>query len=211
MQTTLLIATSNPHKVDEIRAVLGPLGITCESLASLVQTIAEPEETETTFEANALLKARWYAQQSGRVALADDSGLEVDALDGAPGIYSARYAGVGETRQARDEANNSKLLTALAAVADAQRTARFVCALSIATPDGAELASARGTFEGVIGHAARGTHGFGYDPLLVLEDGRTSAELSSDEKNARSHRGAALRALAQTLSTTRMPDSIAPA
>ncbi len=90
MPTALLIATSNPHKVEEIRAVLGPLGITCESLHALATAISEPEETGASFEANALLKARWYAQQSGRVALADDSGLEVDALGGAPGIHSAR-------------------------------------------------------------------------------------------------------------------------
>ncbi len=199
MQPFLLIATSNPHKVEEIAAVLGPLGIACESLAALAAAIEEPEETESTFAGNALLKARWYAAHSGRVALADDSGLEVDALGGAPGIFSARYAGVGQTREERDEANNRKLLSQLAGCACAARTARFVCALAIAAPDGREIAAARGHFEGVIGAAPRGSNGFGYDPLLVLEDGRTSAELSASEKNARSHRGAALRELARTL------------
>jgi XTP/dITP diphosphohydrolase len=127
--------------------------------------------------------------------LADDSGLEVDALGGAPGVHSAYYAGKFATRVERDPANNAKLLKALEGVPDAQRTARVVCVLCIARPDGTILAESRGTFDGVIGHAPRGANGFGYDPLLVLPDGRTSAELSSDEKNARSHRGNALRAL----------------
>ena len=199
MQTTLLIATSNPHKVEEIAAVLGPLGITCTSLSALPMSIDEPEETGTTFEANAFLKANWYAKHSGCIALADDSGLEVDALGGAPGIFSARYAGIGNTRQERDDANNLKLLAALEGIPVEQRAARFVCALSIATPEGNEIASARGDFPGVIGAAPRGVNGFGYDPLLVLEDGRTSAELSSAEKNARSHRGVALQILAVVL------------
>ncbi len=199
MPTPLLIATSNPHKLEEIRAVLGPLGIACESLESLSIAIPEPEETEPTFEANALLKARWYARKSGRTALADDSGLAVDVLHGAPGIFSARYAGVGSNREERDAANNQKLLRALEGIDSQKRTARFVCALSIAEPDGRELACARGTFDGIIGFAPRGTNGFGYDPLLVLEDGRTSAELAPSEKNERSHRGAALRALARSI------------
>jgi XTP/dITP diphosphohydrolase len=131
--------------------------------------------------------------------LADDSGLEVDALGGAPGVHSARYAGVGATRAERDAANNANLLRALDGVPHARRTARFVCVLCVARPDGSIAAEARGTFDGWIGEGLRGSNGFGYDPLLVLADGRTSAELSSAEKNARSHRGNALRTLIRCL------------
>jgi XTP/dITP diphosphohydrolase len=196
----LTIATSNPHKIEEISAVLGPLGIGCLPLGR--SDIPEPEEDGATFEENARIKAIAYARALDRVVLADDSGLEVDALGGAPGVHSARYAGVGATRAERDQANNAKLLAALEGVPDRMRTARFVCVLSIARPDGTILAEARGTFDGVIGFAPRGVNGFGYDPLLVLPDGRTSAELSSDEKNARSHRGNALRALVRCLAPT---------
>ena len=190
---SLVIATSNPHKVEEIGAVLGQLGIECLPLGDA--GIPEPEENGTTFEENARIKAIAYAKALRRTVLADDSGLEVDALGGAPGVHSAYYAGVGTTRAERDAANNAKLLRELVGVPDARRTARFVCVLVIARPDGTILAESRGTFDGVIGLAPRGTNGFGYDPLLVLHDGRTSAELSSEEKNARSHRGTALRAI----------------
>jgi len=193
----LVIATSNPHKVEEIEAVLGQIGIACLPMGDA--GIPEPEEDGATFEANARIKAVAYARALGTTVLADDSGLEVDALGGAPGVHSARYAGIGETRAERDAANNAKLLKALEGVADANRAARFVCVLCIARPDGSILAESRGTFDGMIGRAPRGTNGFGYDPLLVLEDGRTSAELSPAEKNARSHRGNALRALVGAL------------
>ena len=193
----ITIATSNPHKVDEISATLGLLGITCVALGRT--DIPEPEEDGATFEENARIKAVAYARALGETVLADDSGLEVDALGGAPGVHSARYAGIGATREERDRANNAKLLRALESVPDALRTARFVCVLSIARADGTIVAESRGTFDGVIGRAPRGTNGFGYDPLLVLEDGRTSAELSSAEKNARSHRGNALRLLVPKL------------
>ncbi len=193
----LIIATSNPHKVEEIAAVLGQLGIECSALAR--SDIPEPVEDGATFEANARIKATAYAKALGATVLADDSGLMVDALDGAPGVHSAYYAGIGRTRVERDEANNARLLRDLDAVADADRSARFVCVLCMADASGAIIAEARGHFEGRIGRHARGTNGFGYDPLLVLEDGRTSAELSSDEKNARSHRGEALRTLAKLL------------
>lgn len=193
----ITIATSNPHKVDEISATLGLLGITCVALGRT--DIPEPEEDGATFEENARIKAVAYAHALGETVLADDSGLEVDALGGAPGVHSARYAGIGATREERDRANNAKLLAALEGVPDALRTARFVCVLSIARADGTIVAESRGTFEGVIGHGPRGTNGFGYDPLLILEDGRTSAELSSVEKNARSHRGNALRLLVPKL------------
>jgi len=193
----LTIATTNPHKVDEISAVLGQLGIRCLPLGR--SDIPEPDESGATFEENARIKAVAYARALGCMVLADESGLEVDALGGAPGVHSARYAGIGATREERDRANNVKLLAALESVPDALRTARFVCVLSIARADGTIVAESRGTFEGVIGRAPRGTNGFGYDPLLMLEDGRTSAELSSAEKNARSHRGNALRLLVPKL------------
>lgn len=196
----LLVATTNPHKLEEVSAVLGGLGVRIVGLGDIGGAFEEPVEDQDTFEGNARLKALHYARASGRACLADDSGLEVDALGGRPGVYSARYAGIGETRAARDGANNAKLLRELGGAADAERTARFVCAMCIAEPDGRVVAEARGTFEGVIGHAPRGANGFGYDPLLVLPDGRTSAELSPEEKNARSHRGEATRLIAEQLS-----------
>ncbi len=201
LPSELIVATSNPHKLEEIRQVLDPLGVRVLSLGDAdAADLPEPDENADTFAGNAAIKATEYARALGRPCLADDSGLEVDALGGAPGVYSARYAGVGDTRAERDAANNAKLLGALKDVPDDQRAARFVCAMCVADPDGAIIATSRGTFDGVIGRAPRGANGFGYDPLLVLPDGRTSAELTPDEKNARSHRGAALRSLAQSLS-----------
>jgi len=200
LQTGLLAATSNPHKLEEIRAVLAPLGVTVRSLEDAgAGDLPEPVEDADTFAGNAEIKAAAYARATGKVCLADDSGLEVDALGGAPGVRSARYAGAGGSRAERDAANNAKLLCELEGVPDADRTARFVCAMCVADPGGRVLATSRGEFEGVVGRGPRGVNGFGYDPLLVLEDGRTSAELSPEEKNARSHRGLALAALAERL------------
>lgn len=204
--TQLIFATSNPHKVDEVRAILGPLGISVHGLDALEPALVpeEPVEDGETFEANAKLKAVYYAAAIGKPCLADDSGLEVDALDGAPGIYSARYAGEGNSRGERDQANNRKLLEALRDVPQADRTARFVCAMCLAKPDGTIVAEARGEFPGVITDSPRGSNGFGYDPLLYLPDrARTSAELSPEEKNARSHRGAAARQVAAILQQLR--------
>ncbi len=196
----LLFATSNPHKIDEVDAILGELGITVIGLDALPVRPPEPIEDGDTFEANARKKAIGYAQATNRRCLADDSGLEVDALGGAPGVHSARYAGVGATREERDAANNAKLVAALRDVGGASRTARFVCAMCLADPDGTIVAETRGEFEGVIVDTPRGEHGFGYDPLLLVpEIGRTSAELAPNEKNARSHRGDAARKLAATL------------
>ncbi|MEM7228164.1 MAG: RdgB/HAM1 family non-canonical purine NTP pyrophosphatase [Planctomycetota bacterium] len=193
----ILIATSNPHKIEEIQAVLDPLGVTTMGLHELDQATEEPVEDADTFAGNARLKAVGYAQQTLMMCLADDSGLVVDALDGAPGVHSARYAGIGETRDERDQANNAKLLDALQGVPDDKRTARFMCAMCLAGADGSVLAESTGAFEGAIGHAPRGTNGFGYDPLLDLPgEGKTAAELTADEKNARSHRGQATRAMA---------------
>lgn len=197
----VLLATGNPHKLEEVRAVLEPLGWSVLGLDDLPGPAPEePVEDGDTFEANARIKAQAYAAATGRLALADDSGLEVDALDGAPGVRSARFAGVDGDRATRDAANNRLLVERLAGTAEADRAARFVCTMCLAAPDGAVLAETRGTFDGVIVLEPRGSNGFGYDPHLLLPDeGRTSAELSPEEKNARSHRGVATRAMAEMM------------
>lgn len=196
----LLFASSNPHKVEEVRAILSPLGVDVIGLDAIKNLPPEPEETGVTFEENARIKAIAYARAAQHSCLADDSGLEVDALGGSPGVYSARYAGIGETRAERDKANNERLLRELAHVPAEQRTARFICAMCLCDPRGTVLHETRGVFEGVITDQPRGMRGFGYDPLLYLPDvGRTSAELSAEEKNTRSHRGAAARAIAEWL------------
>jgi XTP/dITP diphosphohydrolase len=195
----LLIATGNAKKIEEIRAILGPLGVEAIGLDELDGEFPEPVEDGATFEANAAKKALHYATLTGRTCVADDSGLEVDALDGRPGVYSARYAGIDGSREVRDEANNAKLLAEMESVPDYERTARFVCAIAVAHPQAGILIRTRGTFEGTIAREARGSNGFGYDPLLRLDDGRHSAELSPDEKHALSHRGQAVRAMASRL------------
>jgi len=192
---TLLIATGNPKKIEEIRAILLPLGVDAIGLNELEGDFPEPIEDGDTFEANAAKKAIHYAGLTGRTCIADDSGLEVDALGGRPGVYSARYAEVDGPREVRDEANNAKLLAELESVPNYERTARFVCAIAVAHPQAGILIRTRGTFEGTIAHEPRGTNGFGYDPLLRLDDGRHSAELSSEEKHSMSHRGKAVRAM----------------
>jgi XTP/dITP diphosphohydrolase len=198
----ILFATTNDHKLHEARAILAPLGIELRSLATLGQSLPEPVEDGATFEDNARLKARYYAGRTGLLCLAEDSGIEVDALGGEPGVYSARYSGNDGSRAERDRANNEKLLTALAGVPAERRQARFVCVACVASTDGRIVAEARGTYEGTIAEAPRGQNGFGYDPLLYLPDrGCTSAELPSTEKHARSHRGKALRLLAPQLAT----------
>ncbi len=198
---TLLAATSNPHKLTELRAIFEPLGVRILGLDDVARpgSIPEPREDGATCEENARLKALAYAQATGRACLADDSGLFVDALGGEPGVHSAYYAGHEGTRAQRDARNNAKLLKALQGVTTERRTARFVCCMCAADPAGRILATSRGEFPGVVGFEPRGSNGFGYDPLLVLEDGRTSAELTDAEKNARSHRGAAARAIAPSL------------
>lgn len=183
---TIVLASGNRGKLEELRALLGP-SVTVRSAPEL--GIELPEETGTTFEENAVLKARAVAEQTGLMAIADDSGLEVDALDGAPGVYSARYAGM----ESNDERNIDKLLQALDGVPDHLRTARFRSAIAIAfAPD--DVVTTTGSCEGAIGHARRGTGGFGYDPVFTFPDGRTMAELAPEEKNAISHRGHAMRA-----------------
>jgi XTP/dITP diphosphohydrolase len=182
----LIVATSNTHKVDEMRAALEAWF----EVSGLPDGYPSPAENGDSFAANARIKSETAAGRLGTLCLADDSGLCVDALDGAPGIYSSRFAGT----EGDDAANNELLLKRLEGVPDPDRTARFVCALSLATPSG-EIGGFTGTFEGSIGRSAAGSNGFGYDPLFVVPDGRTSAQLSPEEKQHRSHRGAALRAL----------------
>jgi len=197
----ILVATGNTKKVDEIRGALAPLGIAVLSLADAgFAGIPEPDETERTFAGNARLKALAYAAATGQVVLADDSGLEVDALGGEPGVDSAIWAGTAGDRTARDARNNAKLVAALRGVPAAARTARFVCTMCVAGPDGAVICESRGSVEGEIVDDARGANGFGYDPhFLVRALGRTTAELSPEEKNAISHRGQASREIARLL------------
>lgn len=204
----LLFATSNPHKIREVSAILDPLGIEIVGLDALAEPPEPPVEDGQTFQANARIKALGYAAATGTLCLAEDSGLEVDALEGAPGVHSARYARDetnparfdAASRAERDQANNRKLLRALRGVPAASRTARFVCAMCLADPMGRILLETRGTFEGSITFEPRGSGGFGYDPLLLVAGlDQTSAELTADEKNARSHRGAAARELARAL------------
>ena len=197
----IVVATGNPHKVEEIRQILAELGVRVLSLADLKSNdLPEPEEDGSTFEENARIKATQYARAVHRMVIADDSGLSVDALGGAPGVFSARWSGLGVTREERDHANNAKLLAELDGIPTVSRTARFVCAMCLTAEDGAILAETRGEFLGSIGTSARGRNGFGYDPLFIVDtSGRTSAELSSEQKNRRSHRGMATREMARLL------------
>lgn len=194
---TVVLATNNAHKVAEIATALDFPGWEFRTLREM-GIVSDPEESADTFEGNARIKARAAHEASGGLpALADDSGLEVDALDGAPGVYSARFAG----EPCDDAANNEKLLAVLADVPDVERTARFVSTLVFVDEDGAETI-ARGTIEGRIGREERGSGGFGYDPLFLPDafvGGRTLAEASRTEKNAISHRGNALRSLRSRL------------
>ena len=198
MALKLLIATGNPHKVEAIQRILGDAPFELVTLSEFPD-IEEPEETGTTFLANALLKSRYYCQATGLPALADDSGLEVDAMDGQPGVYSARFAG-GDTPHS---VKMAKVLELLADVPEEKRTARFRCVAAITFPDGKEL-HADGSMEGVIAPAPSGTGGFGYDPIVYLPElGQTVAEISSAKKDQLSHRGKAFRALiSQLLETT---------
>ncbi len=193
----IVVATGNPHKLAEIRAILTDAGLDVELVPMTELGVPEPVEDGDTFAANALLKARACAAATGLPAIADDSGLEVDALGGEPGVRSARYAG----EPSDDARNNAKLVAALAGVPEQRRTARFVCAAAAVAPDGREVV-VRGTMEGRIVDRPRGAHGFGYDPHFVSDAAggqRTNAELAPAEKDAISHRGAAFRQLASRL------------
>lgn len=191
--STFVLATANAHKASEMRAVLGELGI---ELLERPDHVADVAEDADTLEGNALLKARALVQATGQPAIADDTGLFVDALDGGPGVYSARYAG----EHATYADNVAKLLRSLEGVSAPRRTARFRTVVVIAYPEREPLV-VEGTLEGSIREEPRGDQGFGYDPVFVPEGegGRTLAELTPAEKNAISHRGRALRKLAEVL------------
>lgn len=194
----LVLATHNAHKLGELRAILAPSlpGLDPAAVVGAGDVGApEPVEDGVTFAENALLKARALAAFTGLPAVADDSGLAVDVLGGAPGIFSARWAG----RHGDDVANLDLLLAQLRDVRPEHRGARFVCAAALVTPDGFEHVET-GALVGTLAAAPRGAHGFGYDPVLVpTGEERTCAELDPAEKNAISHRGQAFRALAPTL------------
>jgi XTP/dITP diphosphohydrolase len=185
---TLLIATTNQNKLREYAAIFAGLPIELRSLRD-VGIADDVEETGATFAENAVLKAEFYAARSGFAALADDSGLEVHALNGEPGVFSARYAGPGAT----DADRNALLLKKLDRVPFHARLARFVCAIALARPGGA-VEQVEGTLPGVIEFAPRGSNGFGYDPLFyLLDENATLAELPLERKNQISHRAQAAR------------------
>jgi len=183
----LLIATGNKGKVAELADLLRPVGRPLVTLADF-PTIVAPEETGTTFADNAAIKAVYYAQAFGEWVIADDSGLEIDHLDGAPGVYSARFGGTDSSY----EEKMALVLSGLNNVDDRSRTARFVCVVKVADSVGNIVIAAGGICEGLIAHAPRGTNGFGYDPIFI-PDGfdRTFGELSDEEKRSISHRGKA--------------------
>lgn len=198
----IVIATNNAHKVAEIRSALNFDGWEFSTLRE-AGLVSDPAEDADSFLGNARIKAHaaWQVARNAGIdcaVLADDSGLEVDALGGAPGVYSSRYAGI----DGDDAANNAKLLRELEGVPEEQRSARFVCILVFLDKNGKEL-NTRGTIEGKIAHAEVGSGGFGYDPLFIPDcfgGTRTLAEVSQEEKNAVSHRGNALRELKDLLS-----------
>lgn len=183
----IIIASNNKHKINEIKSILGDFNYDIVSLKE-AGIECEAEENGDTFEENALIKAKAVMEISGEAALADDSGLEVDALNGAPGVHSARFAG----EHGNDKKNNSKLLELLKDIPDEKRTARFVSAIVLIAPDG-NCITAKGHVEGKIGYREKGSGGFGYDPLFIVPGlNKTFAELTADEKNAISHRARAL-------------------
>jgi XTP/dITP diphosphohydrolase len=197
----LVLATGNAGKLREMRAILAPWRVDVRPLSEFTADAAE--ETGLSFVENAILKARHAARAAGLPAIADDSGIEVDALGGAPGVYSARYAGPG----ADDAANNARLLAELASVADADRGARYRCAMVfLRGPLDASPVVRQASWEGRIARLPRGGGGFGYDPLFLVGDGAaTAAELDPERKNRVSHRGQALRALVAALTDATAP------
>jgi len=183
----IVLATGNQGKVKELKAILGDLDVEVLSLKDFPE-IGEIIEDGVTFTENAIKKAKAVTEAVNLIAVADDSGLEVDYLDGAPGIYSARFAGESSS----DLENNVKLLSLLKDVPDEKRTARFRCVIAVSTPCG-EMYTTDGTCEGIVGHEMKGELGFGYDPLFFLfEHNQTLAELDPEIKNRISHRGRAL-------------------
>ena len=189
----IVVATGNPAKLVELERILDGLPVELAPMSDF--DLPSPVEDGDTFEANALIKARAAAEATGLPALADDSGLEVDALDGAPGVRSARYAEDEDPTTTGDRANNERVIRELAGVAAEQRSARFVCVAALVAPDGRSWTE-RGTMEGQIVDEAQGENGFGYDPHFVMDgETRTNGELAPAEKDARSHRGVAFRAI----------------
>lgn len=189
----ILIATHNVKKRDELQRILSPLGIEVVTDSDIGCTLRDVDENGSSFEENALIKAFAGCEDSGLPCIADDSGLVVDALNGAPGIYSARYSGV----HGADEANNDKLLKELKDVPEDKRTARFVCSVCCVFPDGRKI-TVNGACEGTIFRERHGNGGFGYDPLFNC-GGRPFGEITGEEKDMISHRGKALRLLADEL------------
>ena len=186
----ILVATRNLGKVREIRKALGGLGLKIHSLGDF-ENVPSVEEDGESFAENALKKARFYSKACGKLTISDDSGLEVDALKGAPGIYSARFAGT----KASDRENNQKLLHLMEVIAPSKRGARFRCSIAIVSPKGSEKV-VEGKCSGRIGLKEAGRRGFGYDPLFIFPRlGKTMAQLTLEEKNKVSHRGIALRKL----------------
>lgn len=194
MEHRIVFATSNEGKMREIREILRSLGAEILSIKEAGVHVDIVEDGET-FEANAVIKAKAVWEKTGGIVLADDSGLEIDYLNGEPGVYSARYMGEDTSY----EIKNWNLIHRLKGVPEEKRTARFACVIAAVLPDGRVLTT-RGTMEGHIAHEPAGEGGFGYDPILMLpEYGKTSAEITMEEKNAISHRGKALRAMRELL------------
>jgi XTP/dITP diphosphohydrolase len=204
--TPILFGTSNPHKLAELRAILGDLPFTLLGLDDIAG-MPEVEETGATFAENAILKATAYARASDLLTLADDSGLEIDALEGEPGVYSARWAGVDIPYSERFRV----ILERLVQTPPERRTARFRCVIAIAAPEGL-LTTAEGVLEGIIAHEPRGAGGFGYDPIFCLPAyGKTVAELPAEVKNQISHRArAAAQARQQLLDIVRNDETAPP-
>jgi XTP/dITP diphosphohydrolase len=195
-----LVATGNRHKTEAIRSILADYPITLTDLSEQ-KPVPEPEETGATFLENALIKSRYYAEMTGFASMADDSGLEIDALDGRPGVLSARYAGSDTPHSVK----MARLLEEMAGVPQEKRTARFRCVAAVTFPDGREY-SAEGAMEGVIAFEPRGSGGFGYDPIVFIPQlGCTVAELTPEQKDSFSHRGIAFRRLMEKLKLERPP------
>ena len=194
MKGRIVFATGNAGKVKEIQMIMEDTGMEIVSMKE-AGIVVDIEENGTTYEENALIKAREVAKYTDAIVMADDSGLEVDYLNKEPGILSARYLGEDTSYRIK----NQNLIERLEGVPDEKRTARFVCAIAAVLPDGKELTT-RATIEGRIGYEEKGSHGFGYDPIFyVPEFGKTTAELTEEEKNRVSHRGKALRLMKEEL------------